>query len=83
MAGAGKMQRMLAHTVGIALLVPTLIFVLGYTSQRLTFEEPCSVQDAESAALFDYMSFYTCAQVLPSSMKALLLFVSWPGGSAS
>lgn len=69
------MQRMLAHTVGLALLVPTLIFVLGYTSQRLTFEEPCGVQDAESAALFDYMSFYTCAQVLPSSVKALLLFV--------
>lgn len=75
MAKVGTAQRIFAHVVGLALLLPTLVLVLGYTSQRLTFADPCTVPDAESAALFDYMAFYSCAQVLPTPLKALLLLV--------
>lgn len=70
-----RLQRIVAQIMGFTLLVPTLLFVLGFTSQRWTFDDPCDVPEAESEALFDYMSFWTCAQVLPLPAKVVLLVV--------
>ncbi|CAE8741006.1 unnamed protein product, partial [Polarella glacialis] len=75
MVSVGKRERVAVSFLGVLLLVPTVIFVLGFTSTRWTYVEPCDVPGSDAEALFDYMSFFSCAEVLPQALKAVLLLV--------
>eukprot|EP00927_Polykrikos_kofoidii_P017544 TRINITY_DN18010_c0_g1_i4.p1 TRINITY_DN18010_c0_g1~~TRINITY_DN18010_c0_g1_i4.p1 ORF type:complete len:561 (+),score=76.09 TRINITY_DN18010_c0_g1_i4:69-1751(+) len=66
-------QRFLALVLGVSLIVPTLLLLLAGTAARWKFSDNCVVPTGEAVALFDYVSFYACAETLPVAVRTCLL----------
>ncbi|CAJ1426405.1 unnamed protein product [Effrenium voratum] len=67
-------RRVALRGVASACLLATLSLVLGPALLRASYHEPC-VLAADSQALVDYMSFYSCCELLPRAAKACLLLL--------
>eukprot|EP00448_Togula_jolla_P010846 CAMPEP_0170608096 /NCGR_PEP_ID=MMETSP0224-20130122/21403_1 /TAXON_ID=285029 /ORGANISM="Togula jolla, Strain CCCM 725" /LENGTH=583 /DNA_ID=CAMNT_0010933301 /DNA_START=37 /DNA_END=1788 /DNA_ORIENTATION=+ len=69
------MQQASDLAVGGLLFLPTVLLVLGLSGLALPFSEHCDAPDFESQALFDYATFFSCAEGLPVYLRFILLLV--------
>ncbi|CAE7207704.1 CCX3 [Symbiodinium natans] len=73
-----RMRRVVVQLLSGLGLIALLVVVLGSASTHYGYRVPCDGGDSDSQALFDYMSFYACSELLPSPVKAVLLLL-WLG----
>eukprot|EP00933_Yihiella_yeosuensis_P036869 TRINITY_DN30681_c0_g1_i1.p1 TRINITY_DN30681_c0_g1~~TRINITY_DN30681_c0_g1_i1.p1 ORF type:complete len:567 (+),score=49.72 TRINITY_DN30681_c0_g1_i1:108-1808(+) len=70
--------RILVPPLTFALTVAVTVLVVGSIWYRWRYLDSCEIPEADSQALFDYMTFYACSELLSQPIKALLLLV-WLG----
>ncbi|CAE7938386.1 Slc8b1 [Symbiodinium sp. KB8] len=70
-----RMRRVVVQILAGLGLITLLLVVPGSALTHYSYREPCSAGDSDSQALFDYMSFYACSELLPSPVKAALLLL--------
>ncbi|CAK9014242.1 unnamed protein product [Durusdinium trenchii] len=76
MARACSPQKVLICGISGLCAAATLLLVLGSALTRYRYSEPCELGTAgDSQALFDYMSFYSCSELLPGAVKVCFLLL--------